>query len=223
MIARSDSDDFVNVLESRGKHCATASGASARRRSFSDRICLPMPRKFFRKYLPSHESVRQNRYISRYGAFLHHPNLWHLNRHSVAGGVGIGLFAGLVPGPLQMLTAALLAVPLRVNLPVALVTTLYTNPFTIGPLYFLAYEIGSLLVNDGGNATTPPAFDFMRFAESAEIFLRWLLSLGKPLFVGLVTLAVSLGILGYLGVQLIWRTHVLLAWRRRARDRRARA
>ena len=39
----------------------------------------------------------------------------------------------MVPGPLQMLAAALLAVPLRVNLPVALATTLYTNPVTIGP------------------------------------------------------------------------------------------
>ena len=37
----------------------------------------------------------------------------------------------------------LLAVPLRVNLPVALATTFYTNPFTIGPLYLLAYGIGA--------------------------------------------------------------------------------
>ena len=46
-----------------------------------------MPRKFFRKYLPSHESVRQNRYIRFFGTALHHPNLWHLNRKSVAGTV----------------------------------------------------------------------------------------------------------------------------------------
>src|SRR6266571_224948 len=97
-----------------------------------------MPRKFFRKYLPSHEAVRQNRYIARFGTLLHHPNLWHLNRHSVAGGVAIGMFSGLVPGPFQMLIAAILAVPLRVNLPVALATTLYTNPLTIGPLYVIA-------------------------------------------------------------------------------------
>ena len=68
-----------------------------------------MPRKFFRKYLPSHEAVRQNRYIARFGTLLHHPNLWHLNRHSVAGGVAIGMFAGLVPGPFQMLIAAIAA------------------------------------------------------------------------------------------------------------------
>src|SRR5487761_2651190 len=80
----------------------------------------PMPRKIFRKHLPSHESVRNNRHIARFGGLLQHHNLWHLNRHSVAGGVAVGMFSGLVPGPLQMLTAALLAVPLRVNLPVAL-------------------------------------------------------------------------------------------------------
>jgi uncharacterized protein (DUF2062 family) len=90
----------------------------------------PMPRKYFRKYLPSHESVRNHKYLGKLGRFLHHPNLWHLNRRSVSGGVAVGMFCGLVPGPLQMLTAALLAIPLRVNLPVALLTTLYTNPFT---------------------------------------------------------------------------------------------
>lgn len=181
-----------------------------------------MPRKFFRQYLPSHDSVRQNRFFARFGAFLHHPNLWHLNRHSVAGGVGVGLFAGLVPGPLQMLTAALLAVPLRVNLPVALVMTLYTNPLTIGPLYVLAFGIGSLLVGGGNGITTPPHFDFMQFAESVDAYLRWVLSLGRPLFVGLVVLAVSLGVLGYLAVQAAWRLHVIHAWRGRARERRER-
>src|SRR3954464_10124840 len=107
-----------------------------------------MPRRFFRKYFPSHERVRQNKHIARFGGFLHHPNLWHLNRHSVAGGVALGLFAGLVPGPLQMLTALLMAIPLHVTLPVALLTTLYTNPLTIVPLYLLAYEYGRLLLGE---------------------------------------------------------------------------
>src|SRR3990172_1211002 len=120
-----------------------------------------MPRKFFRKYLPSHDSVKQNRHVARFGSFLHHPNLWHLNRHSVAGGVAIGMFSGLVPGPFQMLTAAILCILLKVNLPVALVTTFYTNPFTIGPLYLAAYQIGRLVVGGDGAANTPaPEMDW---------------------------------------------------------------
>ena len=95
-----------------------------------------MPRKFFRKYLPDAETVRSNRMIAMFGGLLRHPSLWCLTRRSVSGAVAIGLFAGLVPGPLQMLVAALIAVPLRKNLPVALIMTLYTNPFTIVPPLF---------------------------------------------------------------------------------------
>lgn len=179
-----------------------------------------MPRKFFRKYLPSHESVRNHRHFARFGSFLRHPNLWHLNRHSVAGGLAVGLFAGLVPGPLQMLVAALLAVPLRVNLPVALVTTFYTNPFTIGPLYVLAYLIGRLIIGgDGAGFHTPPSMEWSRLGESFKAFLDWTLSLGAPLAVGLLVLALILAALGYACVQLGWRAYVIRAWRKRGQLR----
>jgi uncharacterized protein (DUF2062 family) len=85
--------------------------------------------------------VRSKRYVAMFGSLLNHPNLWCFNRVSVPGAVAIGLFAGLVPGPLQMLTALLIAIPLKKNLPVALLMTLYTNPLTIVPLYVLAYGL----------------------------------------------------------------------------------
>ncbi len=113
-----------------------------------------MARKFLRRYLPDGDAVRGDKrlaWLERW-PWLNHPNLWHLNRDSVAGGFAIGLFSGLVPGPLQMLVAALLAIPLKKNLPVALVTTLYTNPFTIAPLYLLAYGYGRLLLGAGDAA-----------------------------------------------------------------------
>jgi uncharacterized protein (DUF2062 family) len=180
-----------------------------------------MPRKFFRKYLPSHESVRENRHIARFGGFLQHPNLWHLNRRSVAGGVAVGMFSGLIPGPFQMLTAALLAVPLRVNLPVALATTLYTNPFTIGPLYVLAYLIGRLILGSGGAALSPPPeFQWSQLVASVEAFMRWTWSMGTPLAVGLVALALGLAALGYACVQIGWRAYVIRAWRKRRQLRK---
>jgi uncharacterized protein (DUF2062 family) len=183
-------------------------------------ITHSMPRKFFRKYLPSHESVRNNRHIARFGGFLQHPNLWHLNRHSVAGGVAVGMFSGLIPGPFQMLTAALLAVPLRVNLPVALATTLYTNPFTIGPLYVLAYLIGRLIMGGGGAALSPPPeMQWSQLGASLDAFLRWTLSMGTPLAVGLVALALGLAALGYACVQVGWRAYVIRAWRKRRQMR----
>jgi uncharacterized protein len=180
-----------------------------------------MPRKYFRRYLPSHEQVRQNRFIGWFGRFLHHPNLWHLNRASVSGGVAVGLFAGLIPGPLQMLTAAMLSVLLRVNLPVALITTLYTNPFTIVPLYVVAYFLGSILTGKSpGAMVRPPDFDWSAMGASIRVLVDWSLSLGLPLAVGLVTLAVSLAVIGWFLVQIAWRAWVVTQWRRR-RLRRA--
>ncbi len=181
-----------------------------------------MPRKFFRKYLPTAASVRENRLVAMFGTLLHHPNLWHLNRDSVAGAVAIGLFAGLVPGPLQVLTALALAIPLRRNLPVALLVTFYTNPFTIVPLYLLAYAYGSLLLGDGSGFANVVHFemDWGHFFDSMARFADWTLALGKPLAVGLLALGLTLAALGYVVVQLAWRIHVVLAWRRRQKARK---
>lgn len=185
-----------------------------------------MPRKFFRRFLPDGEAVRANEHLAWLARrpWLNHPNLWHLNRDSVAGGVAIGLFSGLVPGPLQMLTAALLAIPLKKNLPVALVTTLYTNPLTIAPLYLLAYGYGRLLLGAGRHPAElqPYAWDWAHWIDSAQALVHWAIALGKPLAVGLVALALTLAALGYAAVQIGWRVYLVLAWRRRAAQRRAR-
>ena len=175
-----------------------------------------MPRKYFRKYLPDAEAVRSSPLVSAFGGWLTHPNLWHLNRDSVSGAVAIGLFAGLVPGPLQMLAALLLAIPLRRNIPVALIVTLYTNPFTIVPLYVLAYAYGRLLL-PGEHAPFPASFEM-----SWQTFHELMLALGKPLGVGLLALALTLAAIGYCAVQLAWRAWVVAEWRARARRRKAR-
>lgn len=182
-----------------------------------------MARKFLRRYLPDAQAVRENRWLARFGALLHHPSLWHLNRRGVSGGVAIGLFAGLVPGPLQMLTAALLAIPLRKNLPVALACTLYTNPFTIVPLYLFALWLGTLITGaTGGEVAPAPEFSLADIRQWMSEMVDWSLRMGKPLLVGLVTLAMSLALLGWLTVQIAWRAWVMHAWRKR-RARRAAA
>lgn len=180
-----------------------------------------MPRKHFRRFLPDGDAIRANRYLAWLGTWLHHPNLWHLNRGSVAGGVAIGLFAGLVPGPLQMLVAALLAIPLKKNLPVALLTTFYTNPFTILPLYLVAIAYGRFLLGAGHHPAKvePYEWDWAHWIDSMQGFAHWTLSLGKPLALGLPALAITLSVIGYAAVRIGWRAYVVLAWRARARRR----
>ena len=181
--------------------------------------------RFLRKYLPHPDEVRSSRYVAWFGSLLHHPNLWCFNRVSVPGAVAIGLFAGLIPGPLQMIGAALLAVPLRKNLPVALITTFYTNPFTIVPLYILAYGYGKLLLGErhNGPSVQPFDFDWSDFLGSIQGLYEWMLALGKPLAIGLPALALTLAVLGYVVVRFGWRIYIVIAWRARCRRRAARS
>lgn len=179
-----------------------------------------MPRKHLRKLLPSAHSMREHRHLRPFGSLLHHPNLWHLNRHSVAGGVAVGLFTGLIPGPVQMLFAAIFAVIFRVNLPVAVFTTLYTNPFTFIPLYLLAYEVGAFVTGKGnGIHNLRTEFQTESLADWLPAFFNWLGSLGMPLLVGVPILASTFSVCGYFLVRGLWRLHVVISWRRRRKRR----
>lgn len=176
-----------------------------------------MARKYFKKYLPPHERIRENRVVRWLGPLLHHHNLWHLNRRSAAGGVAIGAFTGLIPGPVQMLLAAVLAIVFRVNLPVAVLTTLYTNPFTTVPLYLLAYEIGKLFYHPTG--APAPSFDFDWRSQSWLDFFpalfHWVLSLGPTFIVGVLILASLLSVTSYFLVRALWRLGAIIEWRKR--------
>jgi hypothetical protein len=167
-----------------------------------------VPPGFIRRFQPQLDAFRQHWLVVRYASWLRHPSLWHCNRRTVPAAVAIGLFAGLVPGPFQMLTAALLAVPLRKNLPIALLVTLYTNPLTIVPLWVLAYAYGSLLLGMG--------FAIVDI-DPMNMHVSDLLSIGKPLGLGLLALAITLAVAGYFAVAIAWRVHVVRAWRRRKR------
>lgn len=172
-------------------------------------------RKHLKKYLPDHETIRRNRWLRPFESSLLHPRLWHLNRHSAAGAVAAGLACGLIPGPLQMLGAALCAVLFRVNLPLALLVTLYTNPLTIVPLYLLAYQLGRLLLGDTNGFIAPPAFDASQFVGWTAAMQAWMLQVAKPLGLGLPALAAGLAVASYFAVKAAWRIYLLAAWRRR--------
>jgi uncharacterized protein len=163
-------------------------------------------RKLLRKLQPKAQAMLAHPWLAPLQSTLAAPALWHPARKRIAGGVAVGLFAGLIPGPLQMLGGALLAVLLRVNLPTALVTTLYTNPFTIVPLYVLAAAYGSWLT--GGSATIKPpnvsAFDPHLMTKLGE----WAAQLGTPLLVGVPMLALTLALAGYVLTLVGWRVCV---------------
>ena len=183
-----------------------------------------MLRKYLRRVLPSHQTILDNRHIARFGHRLQHHNLWHLHRRAVAGGVAAGMFAGLIPGsnPVQFTVGALLAVTFKVNLPLSMMVTLYSNPFTVVPLYWLAFKLGQLaLLQSGGDLPSfPPGLEDKGFVEWISAAFLWLTSAGKPLLVGLPLLAILLALIGYFVTDWAWRLGVMWRWRQRNRSRR---
>jgi len=182
-------------------------------------------RKLIRSYLPDDQAIRSNRWLAPFADTLLHPRLWHLNRRSAAGAVAVGMFCGLIPGPFQMLGAAICAVIFRVNLPLALIATFYTNPLTILPLYAVAFALGQLALGEIGRVAVfapPPEYGAAGLQAWASALVDWMIGLGMPLALGLVLLASMLALLGYLAVRILWRAYLIRTWRQRAATRQER-
>lgn len=99
-----------------------------------------------RQKLPNRQQIFASRWSKPFAPLFDKPYFWTLNRRQAAVSVAVGMFCGLMPGPTQMLSALIVAYFLRTNLPVAVFSTLYTNPITYMPLYYAAYKIGSLIL-----------------------------------------------------------------------------
>lgn len=190
-----------------------------------------------KRWLPHPDTIRKARWVRWFGPMLHHPRLWHLSRRGIALGFALGIFFGLLIPVGQIPLAGGAAVLLRANVPIAMASTFVSNPVTFGPLYYLAYKLGVLLVGSDDSAL-PPGFDehgawpdptlVVASVDSAGhlgfFAASWarIESMGKPLLVGLSVIAVSGGLLAHMLVNLAWRLNARMAWRRRVRERRKR-
>jgi uncharacterized protein (DUF2062 family) len=184
-----------------------------------------MARKLAKALMHKFEEFSDVPVLRPFARYLAHPALWSLHRRSVALGVACGLFCGLIPGPLQIVSAAVVAVIFKFNFPVAVVTTLYTNPLTIVPLYLLAYQLGALLTGAPPLAQLdpPPELNLLHPLDAMRAFGEWAWNLGMPLFVGVPALAAVLAASGYLIVRVAWSAYLRRAWARRKAARAARA
>jgi uncharacterized protein (DUF2062 family) len=162
-----------------------------------------MLRKYLRRISPPAAEIKNHWLLGRLGSRLLHPRLWHLNRRSVAGATGIGLFVAFIPVPFQMVFSALGALWLRVNLPLSAALVLITNPLTMGPAYYLCYRTGAWLLGEhhitvGKNFTPTITWLFEQLA------LIW-----QPLLVGCLAIATTSAVTGYCLVQILWRGYII--------------
>ena len=119
----------------------------------------------------------------------------------------MGLFIAFMPIPGHMLVAALAALLLRVNIPVAALAVWVTNPLTVVPIFYLAYRLGCAVMNI-------PAQSFPE-----EFSWNWmttqLVDVWKPLWFGSMILATSIASAAYIFINVVWRMSTAYRYRRR--------
>lgn len=170
-----------------------------------------------KRLLPNRESVGNNRWLRWIGPALLDPRLWRPTRRGIALGVALGVFFGLLIPLAQIPFSVGMAVLLRANVPTAIASTLITNPVTFGPIYYMAYRVGSTLVGEDEaheEANQPqPRGD----GAAAWVLTVWdrISAVGKPLLLGLAIMASTMGVLAYLLVTWLWRLNSWLVLRRR--------
>ena len=176
-----------------------------------------MPRKFFRRLTPNRHRIVSQPLLRPVAQFLGDPNIWHLNRRSVSGAVALGLFLAFIPLPGQMLMAAAGAIVIRVNIALAVAMVWVTNPLTIPPMLWIAYQVGALLT---GASLDPPTGE--QGVMSIGYAMEQLPAIWLPLGVGLVTLSFLSSLVGFATIRLLWRIHLMRHKRRRRSQRFAR-
>lgn len=172
-----------------------------------------MPRRFFRKFAVKRHHIAERWFMVPFQHMLHDQRLWGIRRKTVVPAFAVGLFVMWMPIPGHMVFAAILALLLRINIPVAFVTTLIANPLTMPPMYLAAYSLGAWLL---GIPFAPPDFD---------VSLAWirdtLVEIWQPMILGGALLGSLSSLIGFAALDLFWRSSIAdyKARKKRERDR----
>lgn len=166
-----------------------------------------MPRKTFKRWMPSPQTIRENPALKFLGVLLHDPNLFHLNRHSVSVAFFVGLFLAFQPIPFQIPLAAASALLVRCNLPIAMALVWVSNPLTFPIIFYGCYVFGARILQI-------PEREFS-FELSLEWFHSEFLMLWQPLLIGCLLAGLFFGCAGYIAIQWTWRWNVVKKWEHR--------
>jgi uncharacterized protein (DUF2062 family) len=119
-------------------------------------------------------------------------------------GMAIGLIVGMLPIPIQMATAAVVAMIFRASKLAAMIGTWFTNPLTDIPILYAAYSIGALVLGRDLNPATSvkqwiaATTNFNGVSEYVTSFLGVIFAdLAVPLWIGAIILSIPLAIAGY--------------------------
>ncbi len=170
-----------------------------------------MPRRFFRKFGLKRDDVSRRWFLAPFQHLLHDRNLWGIRRRTVVPAVSMGMFVAFLPIFGQILLAGLAALALRINIPIAIVTTFVSNPVTAYPMYRTAYLLGAWLLS-----IEPGEF-------TIELSIEWmtttLVNVWPPLMLGSVLLGALAALIVHIALDLMWLGSVA-EYKARKRQRR---
>lgn len=173
-----------------------------------------MPRRLFRNFAFKRDRIHRQWYMAPFRHLLADHNLWAIRRKTVVPAFSLGLFVAFMPFPGHMLVSVLAALALRINIPAAALATLLVNPLTMGPVFYLCYQVGLLLLG-----IEPRAFEF-------ELSLAWISSqfgaVWQPLLLGCVLVGSFAALAGFIFLELLWRASIAQYLTKRRAQRAAR-
>jgi uncharacterized protein len=173
--------------------------------------------KLLKDAAPSQESFERNRFLRPFTKRVFNPALWRFTRRSVPRGVALGLLVGiffLIPG-VQIAGVALLALPIRANIPLGAAMTFLSMPLTT-PLILIA----SAYVGGADSTHLMEVLDAeMAWWPKVEELSIWLFSDAAPSMLwGLFVISVVSAAVGYVVAAWFWRWRVSSKWRRRSKN-----
>lgn len=167
-----------------------------------------------KSWLPKPQALQNSRWLRWMGPAMNHPRLWHFSRKGISLGLALGIFFGLLIPVAQIPFAAAFAVALRANIPMAVASTLVTNPVTFGPVYYGAYRLGKAVLGEPAPSDREIESELQTAQEEAPAIegldnrirnaFTQLTTVGKPLVVGLAILASLSGLVVYFLVSGVW-------------------
>ena len=157
-----------------------------------------MPRRFFRKFAFKRHEYGEKWFLSPFRHLMHDHRLWSIRRKNVVPAVALGTFFAFMPFPGHPLWATLAALALRVNIPIAALTTFISNPLTMGPMYFFAYRLGVRLL---GVEQKP-----FEVEMSFDWVTHTLVNIWQPMLLGCLLLGTTAALIAYLALDLVWRS-----------------
>ncbi len=153
--------------------------------------------EYIKSKIPSKQEVMAYKTMQLFGSFMLKKQLWQFNAKSVPIAFAIGVFVAWLPMPMQMLLSAILAVLFDANIPIAIACAWLSNPFTMAPLFFLAYTTGTYCLG-----LKPKK---IKFHADIDWLKNTLIDIWKPFLLGSLICAAISALVAYILAKMLLR------------------